>query len=260
MLTRVVSSGPSPEARRSSQSTSSCWSRRTFEQAPQQRASSGSAVGRVESRRPGAPAAASPGRAVSALGHLVEEDRAAGGQLQQPLAVLRRAGERAPRMAPNSSDSNSSSPSKAQLTGTNTARPRVPPHGSPGRSAPCRCRTLPRRPPGTGMRPRAVSSPSGPASARSRRRAAPRRAARRRLVRTTTGRRRATSSRVRVELIELRVVRYRPAAGGQGAPAATATTMRSKNSRWRQSSRHRPASRTLRCRCPQHPHFAPRVV
>ena len=50
MLTRVVSSGPSPDARRSSQSTSSCWSRRTFEQAPPQRASSGSAVGRVERR------------------------------------------------------------------------------------------------------------------------------------------------------------------------------------------------------------------
>ena len=50
MLTRVVSSGPSPDARRSSQSTSSCWSRRTFEQAPPPRASSGSAVGRVERR------------------------------------------------------------------------------------------------------------------------------------------------------------------------------------------------------------------
>ena len=50
MLTRVVSSGPSPDARRSSQSTSSCWLRRTFEQAPPQRASSGSAVGRVERR------------------------------------------------------------------------------------------------------------------------------------------------------------------------------------------------------------------
>ena len=42
--------GPSPDPRRSSPSTSSYWSRRTFELAPPQRASSRSAVGRVERR------------------------------------------------------------------------------------------------------------------------------------------------------------------------------------------------------------------
>ena len=49
-LTRVVSSGPSPDPRRSSPSTRSYWSRRTFELAPPQRASSRSEVGRVERR------------------------------------------------------------------------------------------------------------------------------------------------------------------------------------------------------------------
>ena len=49
-LTQVFSSGPSPGPRRSSPSTSSYWSRRTFELALPQRASSRSAVGRVERR------------------------------------------------------------------------------------------------------------------------------------------------------------------------------------------------------------------
>ena len=51
---------------------------------------------------------------------------------------------------------------------------------------------------------------------------------------------------------------------GQDASAATATatttTTRSENSRRWWSSAHRPASRTVRWRCPQQPHSYPRVV
>ena len=54
--------------------------------------------------------------------------------------------------------------------------------------------------------------------------------------------------------------RSRPAVGGQGASSATATTRRSENPCRRYCARHRPASGTLRCRCPQHPDPGPIVV
>ena len=58
------------------------------------------------------------------LADLVEEDRAAGGGLEQAAVILRRAGERARRW-PNSSLSSSVSGSAAQLTATNGASARA---------------------------------------------------------------------------------------------------------------------------------------